>query len=81
MSEPAFFQILDTTRAMKRLKPDPVPPELLPKVLDAGPAAPRGANPPPGGVLGDSGAGAPLWLRWPSPCGSPPVEEMRTMAR
>ncbi len=33
--EPGIFEIIDSTRAMKRLKPDPVPEELLRKVLDA----------------------------------------------
>ncbi len=47
MSEPGFFEILDTTRAMKRLKPDPVPLELLRKVLDAGTKAPSGVNTQP----------------------------------
>ena len=28
MAEPGFFQIINTTRAIKRLKPDPVPLEL-----------------------------------------------------
>ncbi len=26
MADPGFFEILNTTRAIKRLKPDPVPP-------------------------------------------------------
>ncbi len=47
MSEPGFFEILNTTRAMKRLKPDPVPLELLRKVLDAGTKAPSGVNTQP----------------------------------
>jgi nitroreductase len=47
MSEPGFFEILDTTRAMKRLNPDPVPLELLRKVLDAGTKAPSGVNTQP----------------------------------
>ncbi len=47
MSEPGFFEILDSTRAIKRLKPDPVPPELIRKVLDAGTKAPSGVNTQP----------------------------------
>ncbi len=47
MSEPGFFEILDSTRAIKRLKPDPVPLELIRKVLDAGTKAPSGVNTQP----------------------------------
>ena len=38
------FQILQTTRAMRRLKPDPVPDELIRQVLEAGVCAPNGSN-------------------------------------
>ncbi len=47
MSEPGFFEIVDNTRAIKRLKPDPVPLELIRKVLDAGTKAPSGVNTQP----------------------------------
>ena len=47
MSVPGFFEILDNTRAIKRLKPDPVPLELIRKVLDAGTKAPSGVNTQP----------------------------------
>lgn len=47
MSEPGFFEILDNTRAIKRLKRDPVPLELILKVLDAGTKAPSGVNTQP----------------------------------
>ncbi len=47
MSDPGFFEILDTTRAIKRLKPEPVPLELVRKVLDAGTNAPSGVNTQP----------------------------------
>ena len=33
-----------TTRAIRRLKPDPVPPELIRKVCEAGTFAPSGGN-------------------------------------
>ncbi len=46
-SEPGIFEILGSTRAMKRLKPDPVPEELLRKMLDAGTKAPSGVNTQP----------------------------------
>ena len=45
--ESGIFEIIDTTRAMKRLKPDPVPLELLRRVLDAGTKAPSGVNTQP----------------------------------
>ena len=31
-----LFEIIQTTRAMRRLKPDPVPDELIKKILEAG---------------------------------------------
>jgi nitroreductase len=39
-----LFEIIATTRSMRRLKPDPVPPELIRKILDAGVSAPSGGN-------------------------------------
>lgn len=39
-----LFEILRTTRSMRRLKPDPVPPELLRQVLEAGTCAANGGN-------------------------------------
>lgn len=47
MSDPGFHEILESTRAIKRLKPDPVPLELIRKVLDAGTKAPSGVNTQP----------------------------------
>jgi nitroreductase len=38
------FDIIHTTRAMRRLKSDPVPDELIVKILEAGVCAPNGAN-------------------------------------
>ena len=38
------FEIIHSTRAMRRLKPDPVPDELIVKILEAGVCAPNGAN-------------------------------------
>ena len=38
------FHIMHTMRAMRRLKPDPVPDELIEKILTAGTAAPSGGN-------------------------------------
>ncbi len=39
-----LFDILHTTRAIRRLKPDPVPEELIRKILEAGICAPNGSN-------------------------------------
>ena len=39
-----IFHILHTTRAMRRLKPDPVPDELIQKILEAGISAANGGN-------------------------------------
>jgi nitroreductase len=41
---PDLFEIMQTMRAMRRLKPDPVPDELIRKILAAGVCAPNGAN-------------------------------------
>ncbi len=39
-----LFEIMQTTRAMRRLKPDPVPDELIRKILHAGVCAANGGN-------------------------------------
>jgi nitroreductase len=41
---PDLFEIIESTRAMRRLKPDPVPDELIAKILRAGSCAPNGGN-------------------------------------
>jgi nitroreductase len=41
---PDLFEIIGTTRSMRRLKPDPVPDELIRKILEAGVAAANGGN-------------------------------------
>ena len=41
---PDLFEIIKTTRSMRRLKPDPVPNELIRKILEAGVCAPSGGN-------------------------------------
>lgn len=46
-----FFDLVGNMRAMRRLKPDPVPPELLSKVLEAGVKAPSGQNTQPWAFL------------------------------
>jgi nitroreductase len=39
-----LFESIRTARAIRRLKPDPVPPELIRKVCEAGTFAPSGGN-------------------------------------
>ncbi|HUA52466.1 MAG TPA: nitroreductase family protein [Candidatus Sulfotelmatobacter sp.] len=39
-----LFHIIETTRAMRRLKPDPVPDALIAKILKAGQCGPNGGN-------------------------------------
>ena len=39
-----LFEIIRTIRSMRRLKPDPVPNELIRKILEAGVCAPSGGN-------------------------------------
>src|SRR5437660_8575939 len=39
-----LFDIIHTTRAMRRLKPDPVPDALIRRILEAGQCAPSGGN-------------------------------------
>lgn len=39
-----IYEAIYTTRAMRRMKPDPVPPELLPKLFDAAVRGPSGGN-------------------------------------
>lgn len=44
LSSQNLFDIINTTRTMRRLKPDPVPDELIIKILEAGTRAPNGGN-------------------------------------
>jgi nitroreductase len=39
-----LFEIIRTTRSMRRLKSDPVPPALIRQILEAGTCAPSGGN-------------------------------------
>ena len=41
---PDMFETMETCRAMRRLKPDPVPDDLIQKILQAGQWAPSGGN-------------------------------------
>ena len=49
--EPGLFETIFSTRAMRRLKPDPVPDTLIEQILRAGQAAPNGGNNQDWGVL------------------------------
>ena len=42
--EPGFFDVIGTQRAMRRLKPDPVPEEYIKKIIWAATRAPSGGN-------------------------------------
>jgi nitroreductase len=44
MTESGLFETIYTARAQRRLKPDPVPMELISKILDAAIRAPSGGN-------------------------------------
>jgi len=44
MAEPGIFEVMFSTRSMRRLKPDPVPDAVIYKVVDAGIRAPSGGN-------------------------------------
>ncbi|MBI2799229.1 MAG: nitroreductase family protein [Gammaproteobacteria bacterium] len=50
-AEPTLFEVIHSTRAMRRLKPDPVPKVLLDKILAAGICAPSGRNRQPWAFL------------------------------
>jgi nitroreductase len=43
-NEPGIFEIIHTTRSMRRLKPDPVPDALICRILEAGVSAANGGN-------------------------------------
>ncbi len=43
-TEPGLFEIMRSTRSMRRLKPDPVPDDMIRQVLDAGVCAANGGN-------------------------------------
>ena len=44
MAEIGLFEAMHTARAMRRLRPDPVPEEVITKVLEAATRAPSGGN-------------------------------------
>jgi nitroreductase len=44
MAEPGIFEVMFSTRSMRRLKPDPIPDDVMYRILDAGIRAPSGGN-------------------------------------
>ena len=50
-NENDIFDVIYSLRAMRRLKPDPIPTEMIEKVLDAGIQAPSGQNKQPWAFL------------------------------
>ena len=44
MDNPPFFDVITTARAIRHIKPDPVPDELVRRVLEAATMAPSGTN-------------------------------------
>lgn len=61
-SNPGFFDLVGNVRAMRRLKPDPVPDALLEKVLEAGVQAPSGMNAQPWAFVVLRAAPAKKWF-------------------
>ena len=59
---PGFFDLVGNVRAMRRLKPDPVPEAMLRKVLDAGVKAPSGQNKQPWSFLVIQDAAGREWF-------------------
>ena len=59
---PRFFDLVGQVRAMRRLKPDPVPLALLRKVLEAGVQAPSGMNSQPWAFLALHSPEARAWF-------------------
>ena len=57
-----FFEVIKNMRSMRRLKKDPVPLELLRKVLDAAVHAPSGQNKQAWGFLAVQDKSAKEWL-------------------
>ena len=51
MDDCNLFEIIDTTRSMRRLKPDPVPDALIERIISAGTKAPNGQNTQPWAFL------------------------------
>jgi len=61
--DPGLFEIMYSLRAMRRLKPDPVPDELVWKILDAAVQAPSGGNTQPWRFLVIRDAGGKQYIQ------------------
>jgi nitroreductase len=59
---PGFFDLVGNVRAIRRLKPDPVPMEIMRKVLNAGVQAPSGQNLQPWAFVLVGGAEPKKWF-------------------
>ena len=46
-NEIGLFEAIDTQRALRYIKPDPIPPEMLDRILLAASKAPSGGNTQP----------------------------------
>ena len=57
-----FFELASSMRAMRRLKPDPIPRPLLRRVLEAGVQAPSGQNSQPWAFLAIEDADKKRWF-------------------
>lgn len=58
MAEMGLFETIRTARALRHLKPDPVPDDVIAKVMDAAVRAPTGSNLAELEVRGDQGGRA-----------------------
>ena len=58
-----LFEIIDTTRSMRRLKSDPVPDALIERIVCAGTKAPSGQNSQPWAFLVVRDPSAKRWLQ------------------
>ena len=58
-----LFEIIDTTRSMRRLKTDPVPDALIERIVSAGTKAPSGQNTQPWAFLVVRDPAAKRWLQ------------------
>jgi len=63
VSSLGFFEVAENTRAMKRLRPDPVPVEILRRVIDVGTKAPSGVNTQPWEFLVVRDAETKRWIQ------------------
>lgn len=59
---PPFFDLVGQMRAMRRLRPDPIPLELVRKILEAGVQAPSGMNTQPWAFVALHDAEARAWF-------------------